>query len=81
MAGRDSPRVALLIETSNEYARQLLHGVIAFIREHRPWSLYLSEHGRGERPPPWLTGWKGDGIIARIENRHIARGGPPRRQA
>jgi LacI family transcriptional regulator len=71
--GNASPRVALLIETSNEYARQLLHGVIAFIRAHRPWSLYLSEHGRGERPPPWLKGWQGDGIIARIENRHIAR--------
>ena len=44
-------QVALLIETSNAYARGLLRGVVAYIREHRPWSLYLAEHSRGEQPP------------------------------
>ncbi|HEX4797471.1 MAG TPA: DNA-binding transcriptional regulator, partial [Humisphaera sp.] len=34
---------------------------------------YLSEHGRGDSVPAWLSGWKGNGIIARIENRRIAR--------
>lgn len=64
--------VALLIETSNEYARGLLHGIVAYIREHGPWSTYLAEHGRGDEPPTWLSSWKGDGIIARIENPRIA---------
>ncbi len=31
------------------------------------------EQGRGDDPPPWLAGWKGDGIIARIETPRIAR--------
>ena len=44
-------KVALLIETSNAYARGLLRGVVTYIREHRPWSLYLAEHGRGDKPP------------------------------
>lgn len=66
------PRVALLIETSNGYARGLLEGVTAFLREHGPWSIYLSEHGRGDSVPHWLEGWQGDGILARIENRRIA---------
>lgn len=66
-------KVALLIETSNAYARGLLRGVVAYVREHRPWSLYLAEHARGERPPAWLAKWDGDGIIARIENPAIAR--------
>ena len=65
--------VALLVETSNDYARGLLHGIIAYIREHRPWSAYLAEHGRGDTPPDWLSHWKGDGIIARIENDRIAK--------
>jgi len=65
-------KVALLIETSNAYARGLLRGIVSYIREHRPWSLYLSEHTRGDRPPPWLAHWKGSGIIARIENSAIA---------
>ncbi len=65
--------VALLIETSNAYARGLLQGVVHYIREHRPWSFHLMEQGRGDDPPPWLAGWKGDGLIARIETPRIAR--------
>ena len=70
---KNRPQVALLVETSNAYARGLLEGVTAYIREHGPWSVYLSEHGRGESVPHWLQGWKGDGIIARVENDRIAR--------
>lgn len=73
---QSSPRrrqVAILIETSNAYARGLLQGVVHYIREHRPWSFHLMEQGRGDDPPPWLAGWKGDGIIARIETPRIAR--------
>ena len=69
----DHRRVALLIETSNAYARGLLEGVTAYLREHRPWSIYISEHGRGDSVPHWLQGWKGDGILARVENLRIAR--------
>lgn len=65
--------VALLIETSNAYARGLLEGIVAYIREHRPWSIHLPEQGRGGSPPAWLAKWRGDGIIARIENADIAR--------
>ena len=65
-------QVALLIETSNSYARGLLDGVIAYVREHESWSIYLPEQRRGETPPAWLRRWSGDGIIARIENREIA---------
>jgi LacI family transcriptional regulator len=65
--------VALLIETSNAYARNLLRGIIRYVREqHRPWSIRLLEQGRGDTPPAWLKHWEGDGIIARIENRKIA---------
>lgn len=66
------PRVALLIETSNAYARGLLSGIHSYICEHDPWSIYLPEMGRGSAPPAWLKGWRGDGMIARIENRTIA---------
>lgn len=65
--------VALLIETSNAYARGLLSGIIAYQREHQPWSIYLPEQERGAKPPGWLRNWHGDGIIARIETEEIAR--------
>lgn len=64
--------VALLIETSNAYGRGLLRGIVSYVREHRSWSLYLSEHNRGDRPPTWLERWAGHGIVARIENNAIA---------
>lgn len=66
------PKVALLVEMSNAYARGLLSGIEDYIRSHGPWNVYLAEHGRGDLPPKWLRGWDGDGILARIENTGIA---------
>lgn len=66
------PKVALLIETSNAFARGLLVGIERYIRSEGPWDIYLTEHGRGDCAPEWLPRWEGDGIIARIENEQIA---------
>ncbi len=65
-------RVALLIETSNAYARGLLRGIYSFAREQGSWATFLPEHSRGELPAQSLNRWRGDGIIARIENQQIA---------
>ncbi|MBI1347912.1 helix-turn-helix domain-containing protein [bacterium] len=67
------PAIALLIETSNSYARGLLEGIIAYVRAHDAWSIWLPEQRRGEAPPEWIRDWKGDGIIARIETEEIAQ--------
>jgi len=68
----DSVRVALLIESSNAYGRGLLAGIYdhATVSEH--WVTFLPEHGRGAPPLESLHAWRGDGIIARIENERIA---------
>jgi LacI family transcriptional regulator len=70
---RRSVHVVLLIETSNAYGRGILQGVNTYIQEHGHWTIYLAERGRGERAPAWLAGWRGDGILARIENQAIAK--------
>jgi LacI family transcriptional regulator, galactose operon repressor len=70
----DRPRVALLIESSRAYGRRTLFGVARYVREHRPWSIFLQERSLGETCPTWLKDWKGDGIIARVESRQIANG-------
>jgi LacI family transcriptional regulator len=67
------PKVALLVETSNSYARDLLRGVRSWVRERGPWSIRLTEQGRGAAVPEWLQRWDGDGVIARVENATIAR--------
>jgi LacI family transcriptional regulator len=69
---KPSKQVALLIETSNAYARGLLRGIMAYVREHEPWAFRLTEHGRGEGGRSELAGWQGHGAIARIENEQIA---------
>ncbi|SIN79426.1 transcriptional regulator, AraC family [Singulisphaera sp. GP187] len=65
--------VALFLETSHSYARETLHGIRSYVREHGPWKFRFSEQGRGVEPPPWLARWKGDGILARMENDRLAR--------
>jgi LacI family transcriptional regulator len=66
------PVVALLVETSNAFSRELLYGVRDWMHANESWAIHLSEHGRGNQPPSWLSSWRGDGIIARIENDAIA---------
>jgi LacI family transcriptional regulator len=65
-------KVALLVETSNTYGRELLHGVRAWAREQRTWSVRLSEHARGAGLPAWLRTWEGDGVIARVDSTAVA---------
>jgi len=64
--------VALLIETSGSYGRGLLQGIARYNREHEGWSTYFRPHGLGSPPPEWISKWKGDGILARIDSRKTA---------
>lgn len=64
--------VALLVETSLASGRDILRGIARYVREHEPWALYYEARSLEESVPHWLQSWKGDGIIARIQNRAIA---------
>ena len=66
------PHIALLIETSREYGRGLLRGVARYHHERGPWSIYFEPHGLNDRPPSWLKNWRGDGILARIDDQRMA---------
>ena len=66
------PKVALLLETSTEYGRGLLRGVVRYARLHGPWSVYMSP-GHLEQVLPKAKSWGGDGIIARIQSPQMAK--------
>lgn len=66
------PRVALIVETSLASGRDILRGIARYLRAHGPWSIYHEPRALEESVPPWLTQWRGDGIIARIQNQPIA---------
>jgi len=59
------PEVALLLETSTEYGRGLLRGILRYSRLHGPWSLSVAP-GHFDQVLPKARSWKGTGIIARI---------------
>jgi len=67
------PKIALLVETSREYGRGILRGIIRYQKEHGPWSIYFKPQGLGEPPPKWLHNWRGDGILARINDKRMAK--------
>jgi LacI family transcriptional regulator len=59
--------VALLLETSAEYGRGLLRGILRFSRLHGPWSLHVAP-GHLDQVLPRAKSWSGSGIIARIRS-------------
>jgi len=67
----DTPHIALLIETSTAYGRELLRGVAQYARFHGPWSFYI-EPGDVTEITPDLKAWRVDGIIARVRTQAIA---------
>lgn len=69
---RRIPRVALLVETTRTYTRELLGGVRRYIAEHGPWSTFIELRALDSSPPPWLKHWDGDGIISRTFTQETA---------
>jgi LacI family transcriptional regulator len=57
--------VALIIETSSIYGRDLLSGIVRYMRMHDQWSVFLEQRDLWKEPPSWLNDWHGDGIISR----------------
>jgi|SRR5579883_1424617 len=64
--------VAVIVETSNSYARGILRGIHDYART-RGWTLYLTEHGRHEIDESFSGQWRFDGVIARIETDAMAK--------
>lgn len=65
--------VALIVETSGAYGRQMLRGVSRYLHTHSKWSVFLDERERMATPPQWLLDWEGDGIICRSTTPDLAR--------
>ena len=69
---REIPKVALLVETSRGFGRELLRGIARYARIHGPWSFHITP-GDFEQAVPKMKQWGGTGIIARIPNDRVAK--------
>lgn len=62
----------MIVETSLAPGREILRGIASYLREAGPWSI-VHEPGTLEQSlPRWLDKWRGDGIIARVQNQRVA---------
>lgn len=65
-------RVAVLVDTSTTWGRDVIAGVHRYSRGTVGWQLFVEPRGMEQRR--WLPqGWKGDGVIARVGFTDLAR--------
>ncbi len=67
------PHVALLIESSRGYGRQIATGVARYARLHGPWSFHITP-GDFEQFLPEMRYWRGDGFFARLNSKKLCEG-------
>lgn len=67
------PQVAILVDTSRSYGRDIVRGVRRYVAEHGPWSLYLEPRDLRSSFPDWLKNWHGDGILSRTVDETMLR--------
>lgn len=66
------PRVAILVDTSTTWGRNILAGVISYTHTHGRWQIFVEARGIEEHLK-LPSGWKGDGVIARIATPQMAK--------
>jgi len=70
---KNIPQVALLFETNEQAHRDILRGVLQYVRNHGPWSLHVTEGRPGEQRLSTMKSWGGAGIIGVIQNKSYAQ--------
>ena len=66
--------VALIVETSVVYGREILRGISRYLETHARWSVFLDERELDAPAPEWLLDWSGDGVILRSTTPELALG-------
>ena len=72
MSTPHKPTVALLIETSRAYGRDLCLGIAEYARGHGEWNFLIEERDLRGGIPEWLKTWDGDGILCRLADPELA---------
>ncbi|MDO5581438.1 MAG: substrate-binding domain-containing protein [Planctomycetia bacterium] len=62
----ECPRVAVILDLSVGSARDLLRGILQYLRTNGPWNLNYVSKAVGIIDPSNLLTWEGDGVIAHV---------------
>jgi LacI family transcriptional regulator len=71
--GSNIPRIAILVETFNSWGRGIVQGIANYERAHNPWHFFIDPHSGVEEDVRMPDGWKGEGVIAPIRSRKLAK--------
>ncbi|SMP44420.1 transcriptional regulator, AraC family [Neorhodopirellula lusitana] len=72
MKQKSRPRIALIVEGSRAYGRELLRGIALYARTQVDWSLLAQEMTLDSDIPDWLSSSRLSGVIARLDSRTVA---------
>ncbi len=64
-------KVAVILQLWQNYDRGILHGIAAYVRERRYWSVFVEEVEHQRIPD--FKAWDGDGLIVNFDNPHVVR--------
>jgi LacI family transcriptional regulator len=64
--------VAVIVETSTQYGRNLIRGIARFGRLH-DWQIHFEYRGKTAAEPDWLADFKGDGVITTSPDQRHSR--------
>jgi len=59
------------VDTSTDWSRRIISGIINYLKVNDPWHLFIEPHGVGEHLE-LQKGWQGDGVISRITSEKMA---------
>tara|TARA_R110002073_G_scaffold27840_3_gene89092 strand:+ start:13172 stop:14350 length:1179 start_codon:yes stop_codon:yes gene_type:complete len=71
MKSKSRPKVALIVETSRSYGRNVLRGVASFAQSRTNWSLLHQEMTLDMSLPAWLSATHIQGVIVRADKATI----------
>lgn len=65
-------RVAILVDTTTLWSRELIEGILKYTKEHGPWHIHLEPQPRDDQLH-LPENWQGQGIIARVSTKKMAK--------
>lgn len=72
MRNQNERQIAVLVDTATGWGRRMVRGITRYAHQRSKWRLWVEARGQ-DQPLHLPPGWSGDGILARIATKKIAR--------
>ena len=66
----ETPRIAILVDSSTSWGRRTIRGILDYTLQHGPWDIWIDPKGQNEKFT-LPEGEQFDGVIARVSNKRL----------